>query len=848
MAPTHVLPLRDIPDDALALAGGKAVNLGRLIRGGLPVPDGFVILTSAHARGRDSGRVPDDIRAEILAAYADLGAGPVAVRSSATAEDLAEASFAGQQDTFLNVIGADALIDAVERCWASLFTERAIAYRAHLGIADADVALAVVVQTMVDVRAAGVMFTADPLTGSRAHTSIDANPGLGEAVVSGAVNPDRFVVDTATGHILTRNLGDKRLEVLARADGGVEHRVRPADTTATLTDPEIAELTALGARVTALYGAPQDTEWALATDGSWWLTQARPITTLFPLITANRPGRRVFFCVSLAQGLTRPITPIGRGSVRLISTSIARVVGMPVSDPRAGAPAYAEAAGRVFLDITAPLHHPGPRRLIGYLLGYMEARSAQALALVAEDPRLPVDRAPWAFVPTIARVFAATGLPVHAVRALVDPDRAAAEIAQITADARLPLTGADASARERLAAVEEELGRRTFLVMPGVAGRAVPGFAMLALARRVLAEELRPGELETVMRALPHNPTTEMDLELWDLAQGLDPAVRAWLTARTPAQATADHLAGQAPAAFSTALNQFLDTWGDRAVAEIDLGMPRWRDEPEHVVGVLRNYVADERAESGRARFDQAVAEAEAKVTELVGRVRGPRRAVAGFALDRVRRLAGLREAPKFALITRFARIREELLAVGDELVSAGRIAAREDVMMLGYADLAAGLDGADLHETVAAHRAAYQAELGRRHIPRLVLEDGTELETLVRQPQTPGTLTGSPASSGQVTGRARVVLDPTGAQLEPGEILVCPSTDPGWTPLFLTAGGLVMEMGGSNSHGAVVAREYGIPAVVGVPDAVQRIRTGDEITVDGSAGTIALSPATQRP
>nr|BFE87438.1 hypothetical protein GCM10020093_100390 [Planobispora longispora] len=336
-----ILEFHEIGADALPLVGGKAANLGVLTAAGLPVPPGRCVTTEAYRRVTErSGSleavfdsleatpatdtrglgelaamarkiildapVPDDI-AEAVRRGAR---GPVAVRSSATAEDLPHASFAGQQDTYLNVIGPDAVLEAVRNCWASLWTDRAVAYRAANGIDHRTVRLAVVIQEMVRAEVAGVMFTANPVTGRRREAVIDASPGLGEAVVSGAVNPDHFVVDIATGRITERRLGDKLLAVRPLPEGGVEHVETAADG-ACLTDEQIGALAELGGRVEDHYGAPQDTEWAIDGDGVLWLTQSRPITTLFPiprrLPTAPAPsGPRIYFSFSVAQGSTSP--------------------------------------------------------------------------------------------------------------------------------------------------------------------------------------------------------------------------------------------------------------------------------------------------------------------------------------------------------------------------------------------------------------------------------------------------------------------------------------------------------------------------------------------------------------
>jgi phosphohistidine swiveling domain-containing protein len=336
---------------------------------------------------------------------------------------------------------------------------------------------------------------------------------------------------------------------------------------------------------------------------------------------------------------------------------------------------------------------------------------------------------------------------------------------------------------------------------------------------------------------------------------------REALETREPSRLAGEFSGGSLPPVLHAGLTRFLERYGHRAVAEIDVGMPRWQDEPAYILGVLANYLRlDDPAMAPDAQFSRAEAEAEAAVDRLVaearrrGRVRG---LLVGAALERTRLFAGLRELPKYQLVLGLAEVRKQLALVGAALAADGRLESGDDVFFLDFDELRNALGGSggtsagtsaggagrhrNLRELVVERRAAYSSELGRRHIPRVLLSDGTEPEVLSSRgaAATDGALTGSPASAGSVTAPARVILDPVGAHLEPGEILVAPSTDPGWTPLFLTAGGLVMEMGGPNSHGAVVAREYGIPAVVGVPEATLRLTTGQQITVDGGAGTV---------
>ncbi|MCA1717761.1 MAG: phosphoenolpyruvate synthase [Actinobacteria bacterium] len=886
-----VLPFDAIDRTALPVVGGKAANLGELTRAGLPVPDGFCVTTAAYDlvagdAGLDStlaalaetrpdntarlaelaaaaraslleAHVPDALAEAIAKAYRTLGddaSVPVAVRSSATAEDLPFASFAGQQDTYLNVVGVDALIDAVRRCWASLWTDRAVSYRASNGIDPRAVRLAVVVQEMVEATVAGVLFTANPLTGKRRQAVIDASPGLGEAIVSGAVNPDHFVVDTATGGILEQRLGDKRVSVRAVAGGGTQ-QVETAGRAdeASLSDDQVRALAELGARVETHYGAPQDTEWAVDSGGEIWLLQARPITTLFPLpagAPATDDDLRVYFSFSVAQGVYRPLTPMGLQTFRLVFSALATLAGHPPRNRYSGPAFFAEAGGRIFADITPALRARLGRRLLDFVTRNMEARTAPLLRRLAADPRLaPVATPWWPVLRTILTVLVRGRIPLHVVRALARPEEARARASRVVAEFRAAGdVPRDAGAAERLAAVERLLFSFPPRFLPRVPPVFIAGLAASALAGKLLGNLTTDDERRVVLRGLPHNPTTEMDLALWGLAEEVraDPVAERTVRETSPERLAREYHGGALPPTLQKGLANFLRAYGHRGVAEIDIGLPRWSEDPTYILGVLANYLRlDDPELAPDVQFRRAARQAEEMVADLTrragrrGRLRGM---LVGFLLRRTRAMAGLREMPKFCIILLFARARVLLQQVGEELARAGRLESAEGIFFITLPEAHKGLSSTDLRPVVRERRAGYEHELKRRHVPRVLLSDGTEPaaeETLDAADD--GALRGTPASSGTVTARARVILDPNGAHLEPGEILVAPSTDPGWTPLFLTAGGLVMEMGGAMSHGAVVAREYGIPAVVGVPDATERITTDQRITVDGSAGEIAF-------
>ncbi len=885
------LPFAAIDGSMLSLVGGKALHLGELVQAGLPVPEGFCVTTAAYemvsqhvapfltelattSAGdfvqlerqavtlREALRtttVPDTILAALRKAYHLLTNGeliPVAVRSSATAEDLPSASFAGQQETYLHVLGEDALIEAVRRCWASLWTDRAVSYRASNGIDPRSVHLAVVVQRMVDAQVAGVLFTANPLTGKRRQAVIDANPGLGEAVVSGATNPDHFVIDIPTGKIVECHLGDKRVLIQASVDGGTQRIERAeASDTACLSDAQVRDLAELGMQVEIMAGAPQDIEWAIDTSNTLWLLQTRPITTLFPLpadAPSNDKDLRVYFSVNVAQGVYRPLTPMGIAVFRMIASSGATLLGFPPKNPLTGPSFITEAAQRLFFDLTSMVRTPRIQAFLMSAMRQIEARTEVIIEQLISDPRLsPLPISRWRVALRLLRVFTRVYMaPLYTIQALFSPKAARKRIFHhfdpLYAMCEVP---ADTSARERLAVFE-----RIFLTAIGsrISGVMMPVislvFGLPNVARKLLGNLATDDELQTVLRSIPYNPTTEMDLELWKLAQYLreDATIVALFQERQLEELAQEYHTGSLPTRLQQGLADFLHLYGHRCIAEIDLGLPRWSDDPTYLFDVLHNYLQLTNADmTPDVQFQRGVQDANAMVAELTRRAwkrNWLRGILVGFCLRRIRNLTGLREVPKFNIVRLLAKVRLLLLPVGEELVRIGRLELAEDIFFMNSEEARDALAGKDFREIVYERRGNYEHELGRRHIPRILLSDGTEPERAIHAAgATEGALIGTPASAGSVRGKAHVILSPVGARLSPGEILVAPSTDPGWTPLFLTAGGLVMEMGGSMSHGAIVAREYGIPAVVGVPGATERITTGQQITVDGSKGTVII-------
>lgn len=883
-----ILPL-DADGASLAVAGGKGANLARLARAGFPVPAGFVVTTAAYhafvaanglgealadaartpaddpaalAAASDrvrarfaAGTVPRELGAMVRAAYAALGRPAVAVRSSATAEDLPDLSFAGLQDTYLQVVGDEALLRSVVQCMASLWTVRAIGYRSRNDIPHREAALVVVVQEMVPSEAAGVLFTADPLSGRRDVVVIDAALGLGEALVSGQVEPDHYVVDAA-GRILTKTLGAKALSLRGRPGGGTESVSEDASRRQALPDAAIVELAGLGRQAALLFGAPQDVEWAWA-GGRLFVLQSRPITSLYPL-PEGLPAEplHVLGSFGAVQGMLDALTPLGQDALRGFVAGVLRQAGLRVTFDTQKF--LLVAGGRLFYNLTPVLRSRLLRRaLTPDAFRDKDPAVGRVLERLWDDPRLaPEGRLlPWGWLGPAARLV--VFLLGRALFLLLWPDAGRARALR-----RIEAALARAAAR---GAGATNLAQRVFLLerlldggMGMVAAQLLPAVAVgvnsLYQLQRLGAgvPDGKTAALEAT-RGLSHNVTTTMDLALWQTACTIraDADSAAAFRGRPAGELAADYLAERLPDVAQEALAAFLDAYGMRGLAEIDLGRPRWREDPTMVVQVLQSYLDITDPEQAPDRvFARGAGSAEAAVNRLAAAVRRTRggwlkaRLVRGAA-RRLRALAGLRESPKFLLVRLLGLARAGLLDSGRQLADAGVLDRADDLFFLHLDELRAlaAWEPRDWRGLVAGRRQAYRRELRRRQVPRVLLSDGRAFYDEADAPAEAGArvLAGSPVSPGVAEGVVRVIRDPAGARLAPGEVLVCPGTDPSWTPLFLAAGGLVTEVGGLITHGAVVAREYGIPAVVGVARATTRLRTGQRVRVDGTSGQVTL-------
>jgi rifampicin phosphotransferase len=864
--PAHTALLTELRRTDIDLAGGKAANLGELTAASFPIPPGFVLTTaaydefvttsgisadiitlaslvadaepSAYERAEEKIRtlfashdLPAVLAAEAIAAYRRLGDEAVAVRSSATAEDLAGASFAGQQDTYLNIRGEQALLVAVKSCWASLWTARAMAYRARRGIDPATVRLAVIVQTMVEADAAGVMFTANPANGRQDQLVISAAWGLGESVVSGSVSTDNFVLDSAAGKILSRHIADKTVMTVTAEHGTgelavpSERRNRPV-----LGDREVAQLGSIGARIAAHYGCPQDIEWVYA-KGEFFVVQSRPITAL-PEPTGDVPTdwpvpypKGMYFRASIVEQLPDPLTPLFAdlidGSVtRSLAALMERVFGAGMlRDGDIGFPTI-NGYAYYYYRTTAlwRLLRRSPSKLAKLFKG--DAHLGVVGWREHAHPRYVQTVAAWAAKPVAALTNSEL---LDGVSALLDAGTAYYTAVQSI----VPIAGTSEMA---FRTYYERLVRR--------AGDPPAVTFLLGYDSEPIRAEKSLYDLAVWTRQHP---------ELADALTrtGPDALARAVRTGTAPAG-----MPGQLWRTWHTRLREHLRRHG-HVVYNLDFASPVPADDPAPVLDTLRYYLRGQGNDPYRRQADSAARRD--KHTRLVQERLDPVRR-AGFTrlLRWAQTTAPVREDALADIGLAWPVMRRMLLELGQRLAAAGVITNPADVFWLRRAELALAAGDSAPSPLTAAVQLRTMLWRGQRMAtaPQLL----PEVDWMTRafgwampagdQKQTGATITGVGASSGRVTAPARVLTGPEEfGQMQPGDVLVARMTTPAWTTLFAMASGVVTDVGGPLSHSSIVAREYGIPAVLGTGVATQRLSSGQLITVDGDAGTVTLAP-----
>lgn len=863
----RVLGLHEVRASDAGFVGGKAANLGELLAKGFPVPPGFVVSAAAYAafierldlegdlrllgaaprsewaqrcaslRGRfESTDLPPDVAGEIMDAHKNLISGRgsevlCAVRSSATAEDLGAASFAGQHSTYYYV-DADQLLRMVRRCWASLWSLEAVSYRATHGIDGVSVQMAVVVQEMIASEISGVAFTANPVTGRKDELVIESSWGMGAAIVDGRVTPDRYIVERAGLVLRERRISDKRFMVASHIEVGrearlseVPHEMRRRETLAAEQVKTVAEWSL---RSEAHFGKPQDVEWAFS-KGRFYMLQSRPITVMGrEEVGLGVKGKYVVF-KPIVENFTDPLTPLSRDVMVFIRPPGLRFI-----------------RGWIYIDVEFLQH------LLPFSIS-AEELAVHAYSFSSEAPSWRISPVKLlALLPVGLLAYLVSAVPLLRTRSLPDDamDDFRALCRKVDED---PTVGPEATLARLivLPSIMDPIGNMPIFVNI-FSLRFAPWMGILRRLVRRWAKDLRPDAEVLLGSGSVGVLSAEMGRGIWALAQEArrNERVREILLRQAPERILAELKEVPEARAFLDQLERFLAKNGHRAVKEFELKSVRWEEDPAPVLGMVRNYLS---INAGPETQERKATEARSElVRELRGRLDalplerllGLRFHMIRFAAERVKYYLKLRENSRFFHIMGLGMVRKKVLRIEQELMRQGKLKCKDDIFFLRSSEVTlmqtGGLAWRDVEDRIRERRIEHirlckmgpPKTLGFAPLPQP--SSGAAADGAL--------LSGQCASPGRYEGLARVILDPSiDAHLEPGEVLVAPYTDPAWTPLFLTAGAAVVEVGSYLSHAGTVAREFGMPCLVDVAEATQRIRTGDRIAVDADLGTVRI-------
>lgn len=829
-----ILDFKEIDHTQLPLVGGKGARLGALSRiEGIRVPEGYCITTDVYKDiiAHISIRIDkDNIAASAAKIRAAIQGVPVpeqvvkavsllseestyAVRSSATAEDLPAASFAGQQDSYLN-IKKDQLIPHISQCWASLFTERAVVYREQHGFDHTKVYLSVIIQKMVFPEASGILFTADPVTGHRKVLSIDAGFGLGEALVGGLVNADNYKVKE--GIIIEKKIADKHLQVVAAETGGTIQQEIDKDrqNAPVLTDEQCISLNALGRKIEAYFGQPQDIEWCLA-NGEFYIVQSRPITTLYPIPVSDDQENHVYLSVGHNQMMTDAMKPLGLSF--FLMTTPARMC---------------TAGGRLYIDVAPQLSAPASREMLIGTFGKYDPLFRDALITIVEREgfiKPSADTMPPRPQTKVENDPAIVAELIHAARASIDELRNSIQTQQGVA--LFDFIQHDLETLKRNLSNQQSLA----VIMAGMETSAWVNEKMFEW----LGEK---GVADIISQSVPNNITSEMGLALLDVADAMRPfpEVIAFLQEAHEQDFLAE-LKQLNPTAWK-AITDYLDRYGMRCVGEIDITKTRWSEQPAMLAPLILSNIRNFAPGESRRKFEKGKLEAENKARDLLSRLNSEQAAETKEKISLIRNFIGYREFPKYAKICRYFIYKQAILKEAELLVQAGVIREKQDIYYLTFDELREVVRTHQLDDQLIDTRKEEFKIFEKLTPPRVMTSDGEIISSVYKLENLPANaLVGLAVSAGIIEGRARVILKMEDADLEEGDILVTTFTDPSWTPLFVSIKGLVTEIGGLMTHGAVIAREYGLPAVVGVANATKIIKDGMRIRVNGSEGFIEI-------
>lgn len=862
-----VLSFQEIEKAQLLLVGGKGLNLRELSKiPGIQVPEGFCITTEVYQNaikqnemylalldelsllnitGRDLiGEISKQIRQVImeveipsnvvnevshyLSKFGERNA--YAVRSSATAEDLPHASFAGQQDTYLNIIGKVEILHHIRKCWASLFTDRAVIYRIQNGIDHREVYISVIVQRMIFPEASGIMFTADPITSNRKLLSIDASFGLGEALVSGLVSADCYKVQN--DEIVSKIIATKKLSIYARKEGGIETKQidNKQQNAQTLTEQQILQLAGIGRRIEAYFGSPQDIEWCLV-DDAFYIVQSRPITTLYPIPEPSDQENHVYVSVGHQQMMTDPLKPLGMSIYELTSFG-----------PRF------KAGGRLFVDVTHMLASPDNREKFLDTMGQHDPLMKDALMTILDrkdfiksipnkqeqssNKNVPssTSEVPFANNPTI-------------VSKLIQKNQESIEELKQNIQTK--------SGSDLIEFIKEDIQElKKILFDPQSTAVFMAAINASTWINDKMNEWLgEKNASDTLSQSVPNNITSEMGLALLDVADVIRPYPKVidYLQDVKDDTFLDDLVKFEGGQKIQEAIFAYLGKYGMRCSGEIDISKTRWSEKPITLVPLILNNIKNFEPNTSKRIFEQGRQEAFEKEQELIERLKqlpdGDLKAKeTQEKISLIRDFIGYREYPKYGMINRYFVYKQSLLKEAKQLLHTKLIHEIEDIFYLTLEELQEVVRSNKLDYQIINKRKDEYKLFEKLSPPRVITSDGEIITGAYKRENLPDeAIVGLPVSSGTIEGRARVILNMQDADLKDGDILVTKFTDPSWTPLFVSIKGLITEVGGLMTHGAVIAREYGLPAVVGVENATNLIKDGQRIRVHGTDGYIEI-------
>ncbi|AYF07157.1 TPA: phosphoenolpyruvate synthase [Bacillus mobilis] len=865
---SFVLDFQEIEKTQLSLVGGKGLNLGELSKiQGIQVPEGFCVTTVGYEKAVEQneelqtllqqltklkmeeraqiGEISKQIRETIMAVEIPVDVVEAvahylsrfgnehayAVRSSATAEDLPYASFAGQQDTYLNIIGEEAILQHVRKCWASLFTERAVMYRMQNDFEHNQVSICVVVQKMVFPEASGILFTADPVTSNRKVVSIDASFGLGEALVSGLVSADNYKVKE--GEVIETMIATKKIAIYALKEGGTETKQidLAQQKIQTLSEQQILQLAQIGRQIEAYFGCPQDIEWCLV-DDIFYIVQSRPITTLYPIPEVNDEENHVYVSVGHQQMMTDPLKPLGMSLFQLTSFG-----------------QRFQAGGRLFVDVAQRLASPTSRELLLNMIGNSEPLIKDALTTVVERDDfitlLPDDEK--------EKSVRKSGPPASSQPEIENNPAIVTDLIKMN-QASIEELKRNMQTKSGVDVLDFILGDmqqlKKILFHPQSMAVIMAGMDASTWINEKMEQWLgEKNAADILSQSVQNNITSEMGLALLDVADVIRPypEVIAYLQHVEDDSFLDELVQFKGGEKARDAILTFLNKYGMRCSGEIDITKTRWSEKPTTIIPMILNNIRDFEAGASKRKFEEGLQEALKKEEELVERLQhlpdGKQKVEETKRMIRnIRNFIGYREYPKYGMINRYFIYKQALLKEAEQLVQSGVIREVDDIYYLTFEEL---------HEVIRTNKLDYKVIHQQENEyklyekltpPRVMTSDGEIITGKYKRENLPvDAIVGLPVSSGVIEGRARVILNMEDANLEDGDILVTAFTDPGWTPLFVSIKGLVTEVGGLMTHGAVIAREYGLPAVVGVENATKLIKDGQRIRVHGTEGYIEV-------